>query len=155
MTAPRVDLPSALQRLETPFGTVEVDPAEFLEFPGGILGLASYKKWVLLGSERADRFWLQSVEEPGLTLPLIDPFAAFPGYALDVPPQAIETLGAPQADDVLALAPVTLGRGDEAPTANLRGPILINWQARRGLQLVVDAGPWTVREPLPAAELVG
>lgn len=139
------------QRVDTPLGGVDVPESQLLQFPDGLRGFPHCRAWVLLAGEAADTLWLQSADEPGLALLLVDPFNRYAGFALDVPDTAVQALGATQPDELLVFAPLTLGHAGERATANLRGPILINWQTRRGMQLVVDGGPWTVREPLPAA----
>ncbi len=146
MTQHAPPAPDATRHITTAFGAVDVPDSHVLHFADGLRGLASYKAWVLLSGEAPNTLWLQSVDEPALALLLVDPFATFPGFALDVPDDVVEALGATQPDDVLVMAPVTLGRPGEPTTANLRGPVLINWHTHRGLQLVVDGGPWSVRE---------
>jgi flagellar assembly factor FliW len=129
-------------------GQVAVSEEQVLEFGDGLRGFPSFKHWVLLAAESADMVWLQSVDEPGLALLLVDPFARFEGFALEVPSAAAAALGAAQSDELLVLAPVTLGHANAPSTANLRGPILINWSTRYGMQVVVDSGAWSLREEI-------
>jgi flagellar assembly factor FliW len=138
----------ATRHVSTPLGEVAVPEAQVLFFNEGLIGFSSFKQWVLLGGEAEDTVWLQSVEEPALALLLVDPFVKFEGFALDVPDAAVAALGALQSDELLVFAPVTLGGANAKSTANLRGPILINWKTHRGLQLIVDGGPWGVREEI-------
>jgi flagellar assembly factor FliW len=134
------------RRVHTPMGEVAIQEAQVLSFNEALRGFSDFKRWVLLGSDAEDMLWLQSVDEPGLALLLVDPFVRFEGFALDVPAAAAAALGAMQSDDILVLAPVTLGKANAPSTANLRGPILINWNTRCGMQVVVDGGPWSLRE---------
>ncbi len=147
MTATSIEVP-ATRNVHTAFGELAVPESQVLHFPEGLLGFPTYTLWVLLAGETSDRLYLQNIEEPGLALLLVDPFVNFDGFAIDVPTPAVQALGATQPDELLVLAPVTLGRSGQPATANLRGPILINSHTRRGLQLVVDGGPWSVREEI-------
>jgi flagellar assembly factor FliW len=144
----------AVRHVASSFGPLEVPAEQVLHFAQGLLGFAECREWVLLARGDAHSMWLQSIEHPELALLLIDPFVAFDGFALDVPATASAQLDAGHADDVLVLAPVTMARGNAPATANLRGPVLINWRARRGVQVVVDGGPWGVRETI-RGELLG
>lgn len=134
------------RHVHTPLGEVAVPETQVLRFNEGLRGFPSFKQWVLLGGESEDMIWLQSVDEPGLALLLVDPFVRFEGFALEVPEAAVAALGATQSDELLVLAPVTLGHAGQRSTANLRGPIVINWHTRCGMQVVVDGGPWSLRE---------
>jgi flagellar assembly factor FliW len=135
---------------DTLFGRRVVEPAQVLHFPQGLRGLERFRSWMLLLAERPGTAWLQSLDVPDLALLLVDPFEAFPGYTVDVPPAAVAALGAEPTDALGVFAPVTLGDDAAGATANLRGPIVINMNARRGVQCVVDAAEWSVREPVPA-----
>lgn len=146
-TSIEVEAPTT-RRVRTPLGEVAVPETQVLHFAQGLLGFPRFTQWVLLAGEASDQVWLQSVEEPGLALLLVDPFVNFDGFAIDVPAPAVSALDATQSDEVLVFAPVTLGANGKPSTANLRGPILINWNTHRGLQLIVDGGPWSVREEI-------
>lgn len=146
---------NALRHVESTFGPLEVSVEQLLRFEQGLLGFPDCKEWVLLARNDAHSMWLQSMEHPELALLMIDPFVAFEGFVLDVPASASAQLEANNSDDVLVLAPVTMARGEAPATANLRGPVLINWRMRRGVQVVVDGGPWSVRETIRAELLDG
>lgn len=155
MTAPAVSAPPSsraqFRQVETAFGPLDVREEHVLRFERGLLGFAGCHEWILLGSDRANTAWLQSADHPSLALLLVDPFVAFEGFSVDVSPTALRDLRAGPTDDVAVFAPVTLGASAADPaTANLRGLVLINWGARTGVQSVIDGGPWSVREPVPA-----
>lgn len=146
---------NAVRHVESTFGPLDVPAEQVLCFAQGLLGFPECTEWVLLARSDAHSMWLQNIEHPELALLMIDPFVAFDGFVLDVPSTASAQLEAGHADDVLVLAPVTMARGDTPATANLRGPVLINWRNRRGVQVVVDSGPWSVRETIRAGLLDG
>ena len=56
------------------FGTVEADPNSFLHFVRPLLGFEDLQQFALLSlDEYRPLYWLQSVEEAGLALPLLEP----------------------------------------------------------------------------------
>lgn len=138
---------------DTLFGRRHVDPAHVVHFPQGLRGLERYTSWIVIATDRPHTAWLQSLDAPELALLLVDPFEAFPGYGVDLPPAAVSTLEAFGHDALAVFAPVTLGRDDAQATANLRGPVVINMKARLGVQCVVEAPEWSVRQPVPASVL--
>jgi flagellar assembly factor FliW len=130
-------------------GGLPIASAHVVDFPTGLRGFPSARSWAVLDTAQAGVHWLQSLDEPRLVLLLCDPFVMVEGYALDIPASALAALEAPAADAVQVFAIVTLPSGGGDPTANLVGPILVHWGARRGLQLVTDQGGWSVRHPVP------
>jgi flagellar assembly factor FliW len=138
---------------ETVFGRRTVEPGHVMHFPQGLRGLERYTSWMVLVTATPGTAWLQSLDEPALALLLVDPFEVFMGYEIDIPPTALAAVEATPADPLAVFAAVTLGGEGEAATANLRGPIVINWSARRGVQCVLEGVEWSVRQPIPAAVL--
>lgn len=130
-------------------GPVEVRDADRIAFPAGLYGFPEAHEFALVPAGRPGLCWLQSTVEPALVFLLADPFAAFPGYAPDVPDAELTALGgglAPAAERVALFAIVTLGDGGAA-TANLRAPVVVDTRARRGRQVVLPAERRGVAEP--------
>ena len=67
------------------FGTVDIEEDKIIEFPMGIIGFEDYKKFALIyDSEREERSkisWLQSLDEPVLALPVINPIDIMDEYS--------------------------------------------------------------------------
>ena len=89
---------------------------------------------------------------------LIDPFVALPGFEVDLGVTERAALQLDNPMDVLVLAIVTLPAGDAStPTANFRGPIVLNARARVASQVMSAVQGHEVRTPidlhaLPARE---
>lgn len=125
-----------------------------LDFRDGLLGFSLCKNWLLLDGAKPGTAWLQSTDHRELAFMLIDPFMTFDGYTAHLGPAEIEQLDAQDPAQIAVFAIVTLPSGDAPePTANLRGPVVINVAARRGAQIVANESTWSVRQPLPAASL--
>jgi flagellar assembly factor FliW len=120
-----------------------------LTFDRGLLGFPDSKSFVLAVTSRDGLFWLQSTDNEALCFVLADPFAFFPGYAVDLPDIDTAYLQAKNPDDVAVLVTVTLSnRPDRASTANLQGPIAINVRNRKARQVVINQPGFGVRELL-------
>lgn len=63
------------ERLKTkPFGEIEIDERQIVDFPEGLLGFDYVKKFVVLDSREKSPFkWLQAYDEPGLAFVIIRP----------------------------------------------------------------------------------
>jgi flagellar assembly factor FliW len=128
-------------------GALEAPADALITFPTGLVGMPQYRTFVLVDAPREGMYWLQSVDEPGLTFLLADPFPRVPGYAVHLTPDDVGALHAARADDIAVLAIITLpARRGDAATANLQAPLALNFAARLGRQLVIPESEYGVRE---------
>lgn len=131
------------------FGEVELDDEKILEFPNGIIGFEEYKNYAILYDiEREDETrisWLQSLDEPLLALPVVDPFAVTPEYAPMIEDELLKPLNDPADEDLIFLLILTVPSDMKKVTANMKAPIIINAKDRKGVQLVVDNADYPVK----------
>lgn len=139
--------PAALTIPTRLFGPLTVPPDSCITFPDGLPGFGGVRRFVLLPSVGAGLYWMQSVDDGSLVFLTVDPFRVVPGYAFQVPDG-----GDPETVAVLAI--VTLGPKGGPCTANLRGPLVIDFAARRGRQLVQTEAPWDVLHPVDLEPLL-
>lgn len=128
-----------------PFGDIEVDDRQRLEFPHGILGFENLRSFVLLDAAQPPFYWLQSLEEPEVAFVLIDPQFFKPDYLPDLSPEDLEEIGISSPDDQLVFTIVTIPEQQELMTANLQGPIVVNKQKKVGRQSISRNPRWQVR----------
>jgi flagellar assembly factor FliW len=130
------------------FGAIEVPDDAVVEFPSGLVGLGG-SRYTLLAREDSDDFlWLQSLEDPDLALPVVDPFTFFPGYTLELTQSDADRIGAGEPEHACVYVTVRASEGGDGFSANLRAPILI--VGSRGHQLINQAQDAPVRAPLAA-----
>jgi len=132
------------------FGSIDVPDEAIVEFPSGLVGLGG-SRYALLAREEAQSFlWLQSLDDPDLALPVVNPWEFFPEYELELTQQDADRLGAARPDHTSLY--VTVRRSDDDATegfsANLRAPIVIVGSI--GYQLINQADDAPVRAPLAA-----
>lgn len=135
-------------------GDLQVRSTDALYFANGLLGFPECRRFALVRAEHEGLFWLQSFEYSTLAFLLVDPFAAFPEYSIDVAPTQLADLGAYRPADIALLSVVTLPAAPtEQPTANLQGPIAINFATRAAKQLVLSETDFGVRCPIDLRQL--
>ncbi len=131
------------------FGEVELDDNKILEFPNGIIGFEDFKKFAIIYDVEDDRetkiSWLQSLEEPVLALPIVDPLAIVPDYAPMIEDELLKPLGNPADEDLLFLLVMTVPSDMKKVTANMKAPIIINTKTCTGVQLIVDNADYPVK----------
>ncbi|HEY2767767.1 MAG TPA: flagellar assembly protein FliW [Solirubrobacteraceae bacterium] len=130
----------------TRFGTIEVAAENIVEFPAGLIGLGGLRYALLDPSPGSNFFWLHSLEDPALALPVVDPRTFFRPFALAVSDEDRERIGAedPEAADVYVTVRTAPDPVDTL--VNLRAPLVI-WE-RRGYQVLNGAPGAELRVPL-------
>jgi len=128
------------------FGTLEVDPANVLDFPEGLIGFSDYHEFVAVDFEVAGEcvHWLQAVSEPALGFVTLDPKAVFPDYDPEFCPQDIQPLNS-KPDELVLLAVVTVPKDVRQMTANLQAPLVIDPRKRLGRQVIVTSPEYTTK----------
>ena len=107
-----------------PFGEIEVDERQIIDFPEGILGFDYIKKFVLLDSEdeNSPLKWLQAFDEPTLAFVIIRPDDFMNEYELAVSQNDIEAVKVTGPENLIVFAIVTIPQDPAHMTANLQGP---------------------------------
>ena len=98
------------------FGHINIDLSKCFTFPEGILGFSHLRDFILIDHEQDEIFlYLQNVEEPWITFPVID--------------------NAIKGNERL-LSIVTIPNDPTYMTANLKAPIVLNTETMQGYQVV-------------------
>ncbi|MBK8189115.1 MAG: flagellar assembly protein FliW [Vampirovibrionales bacterium] len=134
----------------TRFGAIEVEDELVLSFVSPILGFDEIQSFVILDHAENSPFkWLQAIESPELAFVITNPTLFGMEYDVTIPPQAVEKLGLTSEEDALVVTIVNIPQDDPSGmTANLLGPIVINQQTRKALQVVLGEGEFSTRTRL-------
>lgn len=130
-------------------GQVEVAEESVFSFPNGLHGFETHTRFALVPAARDSLFWLQSLDDRNIVFLLIDPFVASPGFEVDLGLTERTALGLESPTDVLVLAIVTLPLDNAStPTANLRGPVVLNTRKLLAQQVMSAVPGHEVRTPV-------
>lgn len=131
------------------FGEVELADEKVLHFPSGLIGFENYTKFAIMYDEedkgKTRISWLQSLEEPLLALPVIDPLAIVDDYVPVIEDELLAPLGNPADEDLLFLLAMTVPSDMTKVTANMKAPIIINAATKKGVQLIVENEDYPVK----------
>lgn len=131
------------------FGEVELADEKVLDFPNGLIGFENYKKFAIMYDEESKGetriSWLQSLDEPLLALPVIDPLAIVEEYVPVIEDELLVSLGNPADEDLLFLLAMTVPSDMTKVTANMKAPIIINATTKKGVQLIVENEDYPVK----------
>ena len=91
------------------FGEVTIDDGKMIHFPAGIIGFPELVDFALIHDAeqglKGGISWMQSVQEPGFAMPVIDPLAVKQDYAPLVDDELLKTIGG--MDNILVLVTIT------------------------------------------------
>ena len=127
-----------------------------LTFSAGLPGFPDARTFVLIQTELAKEPFsvMRCIEDEGLEFVVVPPHMFFPDYAPEIDDATIERIGLVDSADAIVL--VTLSVGDELAdvTANLLGPIVINYGNRQAVQAILVNQGYDLRVPLFNKELL-
>lgn len=134
------------------FGEIEIAEEKIITFVNGIVGFPELKRFVLLhdeekGNEAGIRF-LQSIDEPGFAMPVMDPLVVKPDYDPRVSDEMLMQVGNISQQNLLVLVTVSVPSDLEKMSVNLQGPVIINAEEHKGCQIIVENKEYPVKFPI-------
>ena len=133
------------------FGEVEIADDKIIHFPSGIVGFPELTEFTLLHDEEKGAgsiHWLQSIQEPGFAMPVMDPLLVCTDYNPEVDDELLKPLGGLDPEEILVLVTVTVPSDLKKMSVNLRGPIIINAAAKKACQVIVEGEAYAVKYPI-------
>lgn len=121
---------------------VEYSESQVLTFPEGLIGLPDVRRAALIPLKELEPFcWLSSIDERPAHFVVVDPSAVFSNY------QAVSVAG-PEAESLQTLAIVKVASDWSKTTVNLRAPIVVNRETKRGAQVILSESSYQFDETL-------
>ena len=131
------------------FGAVTVDEKKIIEFTDGIPGLEQYRKYALLQFEESYPIvWLQSMEDTGICLPVLDTFNVLPDYVFDIDEMDVKVMELKSPEELHVVSVVVIPEDIQGMTVNLAAPIIINTKTGKAMQIVLSGSEYNVRAPV-------
>ncbi|BDQ35699.1 flagellar assembly factor FliW [Pseudodesulfovibrio nedwellii] len=122
----------------TRLGEREVSSEGIIYFPRGLVGLEDKREFALLSVKSDDSpfLLLQCITDSGLGLLVADPYSFLDDYDVKIENIDRKALKVENIRQLAILVTVTIPQDKpEDTTLNLQGPIVINTEARIGLQV--------------------
>ena len=114
------------------FGEVEIADDKIITFDKGIIGFPELKHFTMLhdeekGSNVGIRY-LQSLEEPGFAMPVMDPLLVNPQYDPEVDDELLTSVGNLTPENILVM--------------------VINVEERKACQIILEGDKYPVKYPV-------
>jgi flagellar assembly factor FliW len=134
----------------TRFGTIELPEAASILLPKGLIGFANEQRFVIIERAKGPIAFLQSVNTPELSLPVINAALLTPPY----PELAREELAAminARPENIAILVVLAVSPDSGKLMANLLAPIIVDAETRSGAQIILDPNHYSANAPIAKA----
>ena len=134
------------------FGNIDIDQEKIIHFDNGLLGFEDYKDYTILydidEEERSFFSWLQSVEEKGLAFPVVNPLNVDKNYDPTVEDELLTPLGDINSENMVVLLLATIPSNVKEASVNMKAPLVINSDNRKGMQIIVENTEYEIKHKL-------
>ncbi|MCA9774680.1 MAG: flagellar assembly protein FliW [Myxococcales bacterium] len=142
-------LPADIEMDTERFGKIRVPDSNVLYFENGVLAFEHCKRWALIRLPDQEPFqWMQSLDDGALAFVLMDPCLVAGNFRAELKPSQVGALWHESSERMIVLAIATIPANPKDTTVNLAGPIVIDVEARRGAQIVLNTDRWETRHPV-------
>ncbi|MCI5620223.1 MAG: flagellar assembly protein FliW [Lachnospiraceae bacterium] len=124
------------------FGEIDIAEEKIIYFEHGMVGFPDMKRFTLIFDSEKQGVptisWLQSMDEPDVAFPVMDPLLVCAEYNPSVDDELLKPLGEVAEDNLYVLVTVTVPKDIENMAINLKAPIVVNTDTLKASQIIVD-----------------
>lgn len=125
------------------FGDIDIEDDKVIVLEKGMIGLPDFKHFALVfdeekGLENSKIMWLQSLDDGDTAFPVMMPNLVKDDYKPTVADELLAALGDLNEDNTFILVTVTVPENPKDFTVNLKAPIVINSDNKRGIQVIAE-----------------
>ena len=131
------------------FGSLEIPDDKIITFKEGLPGFPQIHRFAVLELEELKPFqYLQALDDPPISLFVINPFMVDPSYEFRLTDSDMEDVNSTNSAELAVYAVATIPEDPTAATLNLMAPIVINDKGRCGKQVILHESKYSVKHPL-------
>ena len=132
------------------FGEVEVEESRIFDFVLPIIGFNDLTRFIILEPNKDTLFkWLQSVEDPSLSFPIISVASLDYDYSVDLSDSVIASLEIINAESLLVMNITSIPQDNpRGTTINLLAPLIFNLDNQKAGQIVLSGSGYDISHPM-------
>lgn len=131
------------------FGQIEVSSEEIISIPSGVLGFPEDHDFCLVDpSDDTLILWLQSLSNPHLAFPVLEPKIFKPEYVVRLSAAELRELRLNSIKDASVFTILTIPTAMAEMTANLKAPLVINIREKTAKQVVLQENDQPIKYPM-------
>ncbi len=125
------------------FGEIDIEEEKIITLESGMIGLPEFQKFALIfdeekGVKPSSVMWFQSMDDPQTAFPVMQPNTVKPDYNPTVNDEVLSALGELKEENTYVLVTLTASSDVKQTSVNLKAPIVINTDTRKGCQIIVE-----------------
>jgi len=130
-------------------GKIRYNEDDLITFTSPLLGFAELNDYLIISNSDYFPFlWLQAVEDPSVCFILIEPEPFFKDYKPKVNKRELKVMGVSSLSELKMFCIVVIPDNPQKATANLRAPVIVNFERKIAKQAVLEDETWDIRAPL-------
>ena len=131
-------------------GEIDIEEDKIITFEHGIFGFEECTRYILLYKDEfgSGISWLQSLDNEALALPVISPSLVMKEYNPVVEDEVLNTLGQMKEDNIVIFLTLTVPADLTKMTSNLKAPLVINAETKKGCQVVAENQEYLIKYPV-------
>ena len=130
----------------TRFGELQVNKEYVINFPEGLLGFETLKKFFVVDpGDSTLILWLQSIEDEKIAFPIIEPKIFKPDYVAKLLPADMNSVELETLTQAKIYSILTIPADITEMSANLKAPVVINNEKKIAKQIVLQDSKLSVR----------
>lgn len=131
------------------FGEIELTDEKIITLDRGLFGFEEYKRYTILydceKEGETNISWFQCVDNQALALPVINPLLVKEDYNPVVEDELLKGMGEITEENLVILLTMTVPADVKEMSVNLKAPIIINADTRKGAQIIVENRDYEVK----------
>jgi flagellar assembly factor FliW len=131
------------------FGQLNVSEDELISIPAGVLGFPDEHKYCLVDpGDDILILWLQSVTNPELAFPVLEPRIFKTDYRVKLSAAEHRELVLTDIKEAAVFSILTIPEEAEEMTANLKAPLVINLKDQIAKQVVLQENEYSIKQKM-------
>lgn len=139
-----------LLKINSPkLGPIEYSEDDLITLSAPLLGFPELNDFLLISNDASYPFlWFQSVEDVNTCFILIEANTFFKDYKPVINKRESKVLAISDMKEVKIFCIVVVPEDPKKSTANLRAPLVINFEKKLAKQIILDDDTWKIKTPL-------
>lgn len=134
-------------------GEIEYKEDDIITLSAPLLGFPELQDFLLISDDNSYPFlWFQSVEDKEICFILIETNTFFKEYNPIIPKRELKVLAIGSEEDMKLFSIVVVPADPKLSTANLRAPLVVNFEKKLAKQIILDDDSYKIKTPLFESE---
>lgn len=130
-------------------GPIEYKEDDLITLSSPLLGFPDLNDFLLISNDTSYPFlWFQSTEDPDTCFILVEACSFFKDYKPIINKREAKVLAIGDMKEVKIFCIVVVPEDPKKSTANLRAPLVINFEKKLAKQIILDDDTWKIKTPL-------